>query len=103
MCTMRRFPVCVMAALALVLIAFRPAIGQPVKHQGAIVKVVEWHLIVKVESDRDVTVHVDADTRITLDGKPAKFADLRMGQEVKLVCEPEGAEFRAKEIQAISK
>ena len=41
-------------------------------------------LVVTDKDKKDVTVTVNKDAKITLDGKEAKFADLKEGQTVKV-------------------
>jgi len=55
-------------------------------------------LVVTDKDKKDVTVTVNKDAKLTLDGKAAKFADLKEGQKVKVTHEAN----KASEVEAKS-
>ncbi len=44
-------------------------------------------IVVKAKGDKEVTVTVNKDAKVTLDGKDAKLTDLKEGQTVKITHE----------------
>src|SRR5262245_5838395 len=90
--------------LALVLVALVAARARGEEPQEGKVLVVGKDSITildKVEGDND-TYLVDAATKITREGKPAKLIDIQVGDRVKIVVgRPEKGKMVAKEITAL--
>jgi len=90
--------------LALVLVALVAVSARGEEAQEGKVLVVGKDSITildKVEGDND-TYLVDAATKITREGKPAKLIDIQVGDRVKIVVgRPEKGKMVAKEISAL--
>src|SRR5262245_28070058 len=88
-------------ALALGLAVSKVALAEEVKHEGTIAKIEGATLTVK-SADAQNEMTLGPATKITLDGKPARTTDLKVGQKVRCVCEKEGDKSTCKQLDAFS-
>lgn len=65
------------------------------------VNVVDSELIVKDLNDEEVTVTVDAATKISVVGRPAKLSKLKAGKNVTVHCRVCGTDVIAQEIRYV--
>jgi hypothetical protein len=97
---MLRVTLGLLVVVSLALFASGAALAaETVKHEGKIVKV-EKDRIFFLENQKEMTVTIGADTKVTVDGKAAKLSDLKAGEHAKLECKKEGTAFHALSIVA---
>jgi len=89
------------AAVALLAVVSRVAMAEEVKHEGTISKIEGATVTVKA-ADAQHEMTLSPTTKITLDGKPARASDLKVGFKVKTVCEKEGDRVTCKQFDATS-
>jgi hypothetical protein len=98
---MLRFALACLVTLSLAAIVTRAATAaEPVKHEGKIVKVEKEDVVIKDSANKEMTLMVGADTKITLDGKAAKLSDLSTGLHARFVYKKDGAKYHATSIEA---
>jgi hypothetical protein len=74
-----------MAAVALAIFASQPALAEEKAHEGLVVKTSEGSLTMTMKDGSKEHSHdVTKDTKVMLDDKPAKLADLKKGFEIKV-------------------
>jgi hypothetical protein len=88
-------------AVALVAVVSRVANAEEVKHEGTIAKIEGATVTVKA-ADAQHEMTLAPATKITLDGKPARAADLKVGYKVKCTCDKDGDKSSCKAIEAFS-
>ena len=73
-----------LSAIALLMALAIPlaALAQSKVHEGLIKKVEGMSVVVQAKDGREVTLTADAETSVTLDGKPASVSDLKEGMYV---------------------
>jgi hypothetical protein len=92
---------CWLALAFVALIAARIHAEEPQEGKVLVVGKDSITILDKVEGDND-TYLVDAATKITREGKPAKLVDIQVGDRVKIVVgRPEKGKMVAKEITAL--
>jgi hypothetical protein len=92
---------CWLALAFVALIAARIHAEEPQEGKVLVVGKDSITILDKVEGDND-TYLVDAATKITREGKPAKLIDIQVGDRVKIVVgRPEKGKMVAKEITAL--
>ena len=86
-------------AAALCTLAGKIALAEEAKCEGTIAKIEGNNLTVKAGSEQhDLTL--SPATKITLDGKPAKSTDLKVGYKVKCAANKEGAKAMCTSVDA---
>jgi nitrous oxidase accessory protein NosD len=88
-------------ALAFALLFALPAVATADDFNGKVSTAAEGKLVVLVGEDQH-TFMVNDKTKITLDGKEAKFEDIKAGQTVKVTATKEGEKWTASAIDARS-
>jgi hypothetical protein len=92
-----------LALIVVILLAVRMAQAEE-PQQGKVLAVTKDSITVldKVEGDNDMYI-IDAATKITREGKPAKWSDIQVGDRVKITVSAGGAKGKmvAKEISAL--
>jgi hypothetical protein len=79
-----------------------PALAADDIHEGKVLSVSDNKISVLDNRDGETeTFTVNADTKITRDGKPAKLRDILAGDKAKIIASGEGKELVAKSIEAI--
>jgi hypothetical protein len=74
-----------MAALALAIFVSHPALAEEKSHEGLVVKTAEGKLTMTMKDGTKEHSHdVTKDTKVMLDDKPAKLADLKKGFHIKV-------------------
>jgi hypothetical protein len=74
---------------------------KPGTHEGIVVKVDGNNLTMSDKMGKDKHTHaVPADAKVTLDGKPAKLADLKPGTDIKVTAEKKGEKVVITKIEA---
>ena len=92
---------CWLALVFVAVIAARIQAEEPQEGKVLVVGKDSITILDKVEGDND-TYLVDAATKITREGKPAKLIDIQVGDRVKIVVgRPEKGKMVAKEISAL--
>jgi hypothetical protein len=104
---MARVVVTVLLALAVVaFVATLPAVAlqaQGQAHQGKVVSAADGKLIMTDKDGKNEHTHmIAANTKITLDGKPAKLAELKRGQNVTVTTSKEGDKVVVSSVSAVS-
>ena len=89
------------AALALFAVVTSVALAEEVKCDGTIAKIEGATVTVKA-ADAQHEMTLAPTTKITLDGKPARASDLKVGFKVKAVCDKEGDRVTCRQFDATS-
>jgi hypothetical protein len=80
-----------MLAVALTALVSNSALAADKTHEGTVVSAAEGKLVMTDKEGKNEHTHmVAAATKVTLDGKDAKLADLKRGDGVKVTMDPEG-------------
>ena len=87
------------AAVTLCTLAARVALAEEAKCEGTIAKIEGNNLTVKT-ADEQHQLTLAPTTKITLDGKPAKSTDLKVGFKVKCTANKEGAKAMCTSVEA---
>ena len=88
-------------AVALCAVVTRAALAEEAKCEGTIAKIEGSNVTVKT-ADAQHEVALAPATKITLDGKPARASDLKVGYKVKAVCDKEGDKLTCRSVDATS-
>lgn len=89
--------------VALVILCCRVAGANDEIHEGKVLSVSTSSITVNDIKDGDNdTFEVTAETKITLNGKPAKLTEIQAGDRAKVTATMKGDKFTAKEIAARS-
>jgi ABC-type Fe3+-hydroxamate transport system substrate-binding protein len=88
-------------AVALCAVISRAAIAEEVKCEGTISKIEGATVTIKA-ADAQHEVTLAPASKITLDGKPAKSTDLKVGQKVKCSANKEGGKATCTSLEASS-
>ena len=97
---MNRFSISlVMAAALLCIYASRVTYAAEVKCEGTIAKIDGEKVTVKAATEQHILT-VGPATKITVDGKPSKSSDLKVGQKVKCTASKEGKKLTCTSIEA---
>jgi len=92
---------CWLALVFVAALALRATAEEPQEGKVLVVGKDSITILDKVEGDNDTYV-VDAATKITREGKPAKLSDIQVGDRVKIVVgRPANGKMVAKEITAL--
>ena len=98
---MIRFALTAVVAVALCAVATQVALAEEVKFEGTVAKVEGSNVTIKA-ADAQHEMALAPATKITLDGKPAKASDLKVGQKVKCTCDKVGDKLTCRTIEATS-
>lgn len=84
--------------------ASRPdaAPGARVSEGGKLVRVTDDSVVLQLEQQGQLELRVDADTRVSLDGRPARLGQLQPGQEVRVLFAPGRVAPLARSVDAAS-
>jgi hypothetical protein len=77
------------------------ALAEEVKCEGTITKIEGSNVTVKA-ADAQHEMTLAPATKITLDGKPARASDLKVGFKVKCTCDKEGEKVTCRQLDATS-
>jgi hypothetical protein len=92
-----------LAALAASLLVVGTARAEDEVHEGKVIAIGESSISVLDQADGDTDMFVvNANTKITYNGKPAKLGAIKMGDRAKVTAATEGGKIVAKEIAARS-
>lgn len=92
-----------LTAFAIAVLASRIALADDEVHEGKVLSVGTSSITVNDEKDGDNdTFTVTSDTKITINGKPAKLSELHAGDRAKVTATQKGDKLVAKEIAARS-
>ncbi len=98
---MIRFAMMAVVAVALCALAGQVALAEEFRFDGTVAKVEGANVTVK-SADAQHEMALAPATKITLDGKPAKASDLKVGQKVKCICDKVGEKLTCRSIEATS-
>jgi hypothetical protein len=87
------------AAALFTVVASRVAVADDTKCEGKITKIEGNQISVKTTTEEH-QLTVGPATKITVDGKPAKSTDLKVGQRVKCTAEKDGTKLTCTSIEA---
>jgi hypothetical protein len=87
--------------VALCALTCQVALAEEFKCEGTVAKVEGANLTVKA-ADAQHEMTLAPATKITLDGKPARASDLKVGQKVKATCDKVGDKLTCRSIEATS-
>jgi hypothetical protein len=91
------------AALAIALLIGQFAVADDEVHEGKVLSVGTSSITVNDVKDGDNdTFTVDSNTKITMNGKPAKLSEIQAGDRAKVTATQKGDKLVAKEIAARS-
>jgi len=92
-----------LVALVAVVLISRVVLADDETHEGKVLSVGTSSITVSDEKDGDNdTFTVDSNTKISMNGKPAKLTDLHAGDRAKVTATQKGDKLIAKEIAARS-
>ena len=92
-----------LAVVSLVVMCSRVALADDEIHEGKVLSVSTNSITVNDVKDGDNdTIEVTSETKITLNGKPAKLTEIQAGDRAKVTATAKGTKLVAKEISARS-
>jgi hypothetical protein len=98
---MSRLAISLLVMVAVLCTFSAVALGEEVKHEGTIAKIEGSNLTLKAaDAQHEMTIGPTA--KITVDGKPGKATDLKVGQKVKVTCNKEGTKLTCTAVDATS-
>jgi hypothetical protein len=101
---MSRFVLTSVVALVIAFgFAARVALAEQVKCEGTITKIEGEKVTVKDAGNQEKSMEVVPSTKIMLDGKPGKPADLKVGQHASCTCDKQGDKMTCNTVDARSK